>query len=1135
MKFNFKSTSQAAYSSMRKVSYGQKVTAQIYFIFKVLLYLKKQYENGNHPKGFLLHGEKGSEFSITANDLRNHLLNSEYRNEYEKHKDTKQKYYDADKISSENIRDKLSKQFTDLEILERKNKDSKKADLHYRFRIFDKIDDSASLVLIEDFIQEKIAQKRSRKFIQARDKTESPRNIPLASTYFIGRESEIETIYTYTKNNIFIVAIYGMGGIGKTEVALQFAKKYIDYYPGGLLWIKARESDNDINYIATQIVNFSILELEFQPPKSSDIKDQVRSCWRNWCKRYPGKKLVILDDVTNFTGLVEPYLPSAMSQFQILITTRNLNIAESEKFSTVSLDVLNLDISVKLIRKILNSDDRRIENELDQIHKLCNFLGNLPLALELVSKYINRRKSLSVKKIMQRLVEASQPLKDKSLIGTSVGITKQGISAILELSWQELSPGAQLLATLLAYFSNESIYWDLVEDCLNSQEIEDLEEFRDEELINLSFLKDNGNDSYNIHSIIHMFFNLKLDICPEKGILKDSFIQVMVKNSQSFPNYPSKEEIISFSQISSHIINLVNKFGGCLGDTSTELFYITKALGSFYKSKGYYSEGINWLDKYINILNNIFKIENKDDDHIFTYIENITLGIYQIAECHEANASYKEAKDYYYQLLNLFTNQLGLSYFSEPIIETISRIGSVYKNEGDYNKAEDLFGQAFSYSQMVIVDGLIKYSNKNKNKLITIQALYNLADIYRLKGQYELAVKTFNEALERTQKGEGASSTIYIRILNQLGLIAHEKKAHEMSEEYFKAALDYIQDEKVNGHPDIATTMNNIGLLYQSTGNYQESELFHNKALEIRKKIFGESHPDIAQSLNNLASLYRDKGELDKAKLFFEIALQQYQIFFHEKPHLLLSSYHSLAEVNFMISNYDQAQNLYEVCLDIINSNTVLDPTYIKLAHINILKQLGEMSDEQESYNKAEKYYQSALENCHNLNEAQFQSHNKDKYELTYEITYLLVDLYDKQDRSDESILLMENTILSQKSKFGNNHIYVAYSINKLGLIHHQKFNYEKAEELYFQALEIYQNILVSPKEKEEKTIRMILSSFNNLGLILFQKEKYNESFELLKAALKIAVSYLGENHSDTLYIMQLLLTLEDLSGISID
>lgn len=98
---------------------------------------------------------------------------------------------------------------------------------------------------------------------------------------------------------VAISAIAGMGGVGKTELAIRYASQHEADYPGGILWLNARESDP-----AAEVVQFIQLYMKLEVPQQDwqgrllTLKEKVEWCWQNW-QPPAGLVLVVLDDVTD--------------------------------------------------------------------------------------------------------------------------------------------------------------------------------------------------------------------------------------------------------------------------------------------------------------------------------------------------------------------------------------------------------------------------------------------------------------------------------------------------------------------------------------------------------------------------------------------------------------------------------------------------------------------------------------------------------------------------------------------------------------------------------------------------------------------------------------------------------------------
>jgi Tetratricopeptide repeat/NB-ARC domain len=163
-----------------------------------------------------------------------------------------------------------------------------------------------------------------------------------------------------------ISAISGMGGIGKSELALQYVYRHVQStYPGGVMWLKARED------IGLQILDWARLYANLVSPENYKIAEQIKLCWRQW---WNAATLIVFDDVQQYAA-IDPFLPPPSSQFRTLLASR-------QKFSspvrTYEIKVLNEAAAIELLRSFAPELWLRVDADLATAQEICGWLGYLP-------------------------------------------------------------------------------------------------------------------------------------------------------------------------------------------------------------------------------------------------------------------------------------------------------------------------------------------------------------------------------------------------------------------------------------------------------------------------------------------------------------------------------------------------------------------------------------------------------------------------------------------------------------------------------------------------------------------------------------------------------------------------------------
>ena len=150
---------------------------------------------------------------------------------------------------------------------------------------------------------------------------------------------------------------------------------------------------------------------------------------------------------------IKAYLPPVKSGFKVLLTSRS-EIDPSIK--SFPLEVLSKDTAVQLLYSFIGKD--RVDNEIYEAYIICEELGYLPLALELVGRYLSEDSELSLGDILLRL--QAYGLEDESIdLENTEELyptmqARRGVKAAFELTWQALDKDTISIAKFLGFWES---------------------------------------------------------------------------------------------------------------------------------------------------------------------------------------------------------------------------------------------------------------------------------------------------------------------------------------------------------------------------------------------------------------------------------------------------------------------------------------------------------------------------------------------------------------------------------------------------------------------------------------------------------------------------------------------------------
>ncbi len=262
-----------------------------------------------------------------------------------------------------------------------------------------------------------------------------PFQAPAVTPHFVGRQAVQAEIAQLLLNGGRPVALVGMGGVGKTTLATESARRLRPHFPDGVLWASVAVSD------PLDILNSWARAYGHDYGALVDVESRaaaVRSLLA------PKRVLMVLDDVGP-PGLVKALLPGSANA-AVLITTRSEDAAVSLQSHVLHPAELATAESLDLLSSMVGA--ARVDAQREDGTELCTLLHNLPLAVEIAGQLLAARGHRSLGQLAARLRDAQSRL--------DLGIADRDVRASFLVSWETLDDAHRALFSHMGLFAGRA-------------------------------------------------------------------------------------------------------------------------------------------------------------------------------------------------------------------------------------------------------------------------------------------------------------------------------------------------------------------------------------------------------------------------------------------------------------------------------------------------------------------------------------------------------------------------------------------------------------------------------------------------------------------------------------------------------
>ena len=686
-----------------------------------------------------------------------------------------------------------------------------------------------------------------------------PQGLP--ADRFIGREKELVEIAEqfHIKK---VVYLSGYGGIGKTELAIQFGKLYKE---GTLYFIRFHE--NLAKTIAMGI-SADIDNLSAKTPEDAyrAIMDRLARCSK--------KDILIIDEVVYSPNSLrkDPVWQELMHlPLRFLITTR---------YSTPFALRVDSMTNESLYRLFINQG---LELNIDQMNALISAVNGHTLTVDLIARTLRRTPSLTPGNLLNILKMSRLQKEENTKMSVEFSAKVEDEQAQIYLrtlfDMARLYDSEILLLRNMVLLPEKGMDIAILEATLEQNDMETIGQ-----LINRGLLSFDIERSFiTIHPIIRLICLEELR--PDDADCKDFLDAIWTQYS------PTKYHSEAFQQYAELFSKAADTLPDKMGNWSFRAATFMSMLGQTQETLRYELQAASRQEQSMPA-----------SETLATTYSNLGLTYGELG-------NHQKALEY--QLKALKIREAALSPDDFALANSYNNLGHSYGNLGNHHRALEYILRALNICEKVFPDDHPDLA----------LSYYNAGVTYSDLGDYGKGLEYQLKALEIRQKVLPESHPELALSLTGVGTAYSDLGDHNKALDYKLKALAIQEKVLPPDHPELAASYNNIGSTYDHLGDHQKVLEYTMKAMAILERVLPPDHPDFATSLNNLAATYSALGDFRKALEYHLKSLSIFEkVLPSDHPHLA-TAYNNVGYTYGELGQYPQALDYIKKSLSIFEKS----------------------------------------------------------------------------------------------------------------------------------------------------------------------------------------------------------------------
>ena len=649
-------------------------------------------------------------------------------------------------------------------------------------------------------------------------------------------------------------AIKGLGGVGKTQIAVEYAyrsherRRYTH-----TIWVNAASEEALLSSFFTLADYLPTIASNGEVDQRQIVTEIIR-----WLETCAEPWLLIFDNADDLSYLPS-YLPSR-GNGNILFTTRAGAVGMLA--SSIEVDCLSVKEAIQLLLRRSQRETCASEAEIEEATHIAMALAQFPLALDQAGAYIEET-GCSLHDYFQLYQQHRYTLLARR--GKQATNYPESVATTWSLSFERLeqtNPTAAELLRLCAFLAPDHIPEELLIEGashwspLLQQALSDRFAFNEilEALLAFSLIKRLAeNHLLSLHRLVQVVQRERMTH-EEQRLWAERIVCAM---NAIIPREPKDEESVwplcqRYLEQAQACDVLIEEYHLLI----PEAVELLERTSTYLCERGLYNlaEPLFWRTLHLCE-------QQVGPEHL-----EVAMILNGLAQLSYEEGKYTEAEALRVRALRILEQQ-GQAAYPYQMVIALNGLAFIYTELGKYAQAEPLFQRALR-----IWDEQVGEPHPQQAFL-----LFGLATLYAELGKYTEAEPLHLQALSIREQQLGPEHLRVAYSLNALAAVYVAQGRYEEAESLYQRALRIREQRLGSEHIKVSIVLKGLANLYTKQGKHAEAESLYLRALRIREQHLGQENQFVVELLLDFANFQKAQGRLQKTAALYQQALTIYE------------------------------------------------------------------------------------------------------------------------------------------------------------------------------------------------------------------------------------------------------------------